>query len=132
MTFKDDRGTKTDAYQKCNQSPAGPIFQLQSTPYIIVCPAFFNIANLDDLPPDNNCLRISTYINRFQDNGRLLVQYRLWILAEMIVSFYLSSTTLTLIEDASDVNRCVRLAPADSMLNARSYVYYVACELRAT
>lgn len=118
---------RIDIYAQCVQNPTGPMFQLQTSPYIVICPIFFTMANLGDLPLDNTCLTVSTYINRFQENGRKLGQYRVWIILEMIVRYYITSKTLT-VPEIIDVNKCVRLSSKEASINARSYTYYVACE----
>lgn len=128
LGFRESDTKTSDAYTKCVQKANVPIYQLQNSPFILICPGFFELPSLGDLPVDNTCLTVSTYIDRFQESGQKLTQYRIWLLLDMIVRFYITSKVLNLLA-VGDVNSCVRLSSEQAAINPRSYTYYVACEI---
>ena len=115
----------SDAYTKCELETTIVAYNLVGSPFVVICPIFW--MSLGDLPPENNCLTISTYINRFRGDGQSLIQYKLWVILDMLARYYIHGATAKTLQVA-EVNKCVALSSKDSSMNARNYAYYVACE----
>lgn len=114
-----------DAYSDCVAHPSMLIYGLIGSPFVIICPNFWT--HVSSYPPPNNCLTVNTSIDRFRGNGESLIYYKLWMLFESIVNYYLSSRTLA-VGRILEVNQCVALNAQDARYNARSYLYYFACK----
>ncbi len=124
-----------DAYTDCVADPTMTSDYLGFSPprqYIILCPSFFT-SNLVSVPPLNTCLTVNTSINKFRGNGLELRVYKMWILLAMITHYYLYvSTGISATINTNDVNKCLRLAANQSLLNANNYLYYAASESSLT
>ncbi len=124
-----------DAYTDCVADPTMTSDYLGFSPprqYIILCPSFFT-SNLVSVPPLSTCLTVNTSINKFRGNGLEFRVYKMWILLAMITHYYLyASTGISATINTNDVNRCLRLAADQSLLNANNYVYYAASESSLT
>ena len=85
--------------------------------------------NIVSVPPPNTCLTVDQSTNRFNGNGQSVWLFKMWILLENIVHYYLFTTkgtqALTL-ADRNDPNKCFRIGAKASSLNAFNYVYYAA------
>ena len=118
-----------DAYTDCLANPKSPVSYFGFVPpkqFVVLCPSFFT-GNYAPVPPPNKCLTVSTYRNTFRGNGEDMRRYQMWILLDMIVRYYLyTSTGIFNPTIASDVNQCFRLAAKSSALNPYIYVYYAA------
>ncbi|MCJ1411309.1 hypothetical protein MMC19_005397, partial [Ptychographa xylographoides] len=135
-------GEPFDAFDRCNASIAA--LSLTGTKYIAICPLFWTTPALvtsPPAPPANNqpasdCLSLSRNKRQFRGtttnrHGAVkLVQYKVWVVLEEIVHSYiyaafgLGSHTNPL--DLYDSNAALALSAQDSLLNAPSYVLYVA------
>ena len=86
-------------------------------------------SNIVSVPPPNTCLTVNQSTNRFNGNGQSVWLFKMWILLENIVHYYLFTTkgtqALTL-ANRNDPNKCFRLGAEASSLNARNYIYYAA------
>ena len=118
-----------DTYTTCLEAGTNTASYLGFTPpkqYIIICPFFWS-SRITAVPPPNTCLTVSTYTNRYRENGQRQRFFRMWILLEELAHYYIYTSTLRLdAPDIYDVNKCVRLAAKTAYLNAISYVYYAA------
>ncbi|MCJ1317603.1 hypothetical protein MMC15_002928 [Xylographa vitiligo] len=142
LSGKTATGEPFDAFDRCG----GPVAALSftGTKYIAVCPVFWTAPEIVTSPPAppasnqpaSNCLRLSRNKGQFQGtttdrHGAIgLVQYKVWIVLEEIVHSYiyaafgLGSHPNPL--DIYDSNAAFALSAQDSLLNAPSYVLYVA------
>lgn len=135
-------GATLDAFDRC----VGPLVaaSMAGTKYIAICPSFWKSPELVTSPPSPsasnqpavNCLSLSRNQRQFKgtSNDRhgaaYLVQYKVWIVLEELVHSYIyaayglggHSDTL----DIYDANAAFALSAKDSLLNAPSYVLYVA------
>lgn len=122
-------GHPLDAYTDCLANPTTTSSYVGFVPpkqYIILCPSFFT-SNIVSIPPPNTCLTVDNSIKSFLGNGLNAWGYKMWILLGMIVHYYLyTSTGSTAITNVNDANKCFRLAPGQSVVNANNYVYYAA------
>ena len=90
-------------------------------------------SNIVSVPPPNTCLTVNQSTNRFNGNGQNVWLFKMWILLEDIVYYYLFTTTGTqafTLANRNDPNKCFRLGAEASSLNAFNYVYYAASEYR--
>ncbi|KAG7006868.1 hypothetical protein G7Y79_00012g032040 [Physcia stellaris] len=97
-------------------------------PFITLCELFWS-QRLPAYPPERNCIGVSKYTNWYRENGNSLVNFRLWVLLEELMHYYLYTETQNRIEEQAEVyniNDCVMLPANMAKLNAVSYVYYVA------
>ena len=129
-------GTITlDAYTECIQSPDVPLFLLQGTMQVAICPNSWANKYPISIPP-RNCLKVDTTINRFLSSGITISRYLPWILLEELAKYFIAATNLSSdggenLPNISDVNKCASLGAEQSILNTHSYVFYVASELNA-
>ena len=125
-----------DTYTTCVEAGTNPATYLGFTPpkqYIILCPVFWSSSTIPAVPPPNTCLSVSTYTNKYRDNGLRQRHFRMWVLLEELAHYYIYTSTLRKdAPDIYDVNKCVRLAAETAHLNAISYVYYAASKLLST
>ena len=117
--------SRVDYYYQCILDSNKGLMAISGTPYIVICPYFFS-TRVSDLPPAEDCLTINTSINRFQSTGSDFTNFRLWILLEGIVRYYIHATTRSWGTFATDANECTRLGPGQMMKNPSNYIYYVA------
>ena len=114
-----------DYYLQCLLDAYDSLMAISGTPYIVVCPYLF-ASGVSDLPPADNCLSVNTSINRFRTLGVDFTKFKVWIVLEAILEYYIYATTGSSGNIATDVNRCVRLGAKQMLANSRNYVYYVA------
>ena len=141
----DSTSPTTDAFTTCQQSPDMASYIIEDSPYIIICPSFFTTPTAGT-PPSigyptaapvpatnshaSNCLSVGISTNTFFGNGNSLTSYAPFLLLEVIVHYYLSSTIepSALGWEVFDPNGCAGLYAPQGVENAHSYVYYVASE----
>lgn len=116
-----------DYYLQCLLDAYDSLMPISGTPYIVVCPYLF-ASGAPDLPPADNCLSVNTSTNRFRALGVDLTKFKVWILLEAILKYYIYATTGSSGKIATDVNRCVRLGAKQMLKNPSNYIYYVASE----
>lgn len=114
-----------DYYYQCLLDPYDSLFAISGTPYIVICPYLFSSGD-PDLPPADNCLTVNTSINRFRQLGSDFKKFKVWILLEGIVHYYIYATTGISVDFATDANECARLGAAQTVENPSNYLYYVA------
>ena len=119
----DENGQQVDAYTRCGGGE-WPAMALLTTPYIVICPLFFTQAAVP-VQSSASCLKVRPYLNRFAQGGKSLIVYQVWHLLHELVHYYVYSTEQDSL-DVYGVNQCVDLPGGKAMLNAQSYVYYVA------
>lgn len=114
-----------DYYLQCVLDPHDSLIPISGTPYIVVCPYLFS-SGVPDSPPADTCLTVDNSIRRFQETGLDFTKFRVWILLEGILRYYIYATTASSAAFATDVNKCVRLGTKEMAENPSNYVYYVA------
>jgi len=135
-------GSRFDAYNSCRQSPTLSAQSLSGTPYIGLCPYFWDsglgtIAPVPLVPPLTKCLSVNAKnkfnLDRLGRAGPTLTQYGMWILLEEIVHIYLipeqtKSGLLNQMGDYEvyDANDVLALSADHTLMNAHSYLLYAA------
>ena len=129
-------GTKYDAYDGCLENPNLSSQSLTGTPYIALCPNFWDgsLGTVRALPPPNNCLTVNARnqfnVDRLGRAGPSMMLYGTWILLQQIVFVYLQPARLKrgIRESSSvfDANKVFKMTPDQTLMNADSYVLYVA------
>lgn len=114
-----------DYYLQCLLDAYESLIAISGTPYIVVCPYLF-ASGVPDLPPSDTCLSVNTSINRFRSLGLDFTKFKVWILLQAILKYYIYATTGSSGSIATDVNKCVRLGTRQTLENPSNYVYYVA------
>ncbi|MCJ1438986.1 hypothetical protein MMC27_008376 [Xylographa pallens] len=142
LSGRNSTGAPFDAFDNCGA--VGAARSLTGTKFISICPVFWTSPKLVTSPsappasnhPASNCLSLSRNQRQFQGttSGRhgavALVQYKVWVVLEELVHSYiyaafgLGSHSKPL--DIYDSNAAFALSAQDSLLNAPSYVLYVA------
>ena len=129
-------GRVFDAYTHCRENPTMSAASLSGTPYMALCPYFWDsgLGTIKALPPQNNCLSVNAK-NKFNRDrlgraGPKLTQWAMWVLLEEIVHVFLMPEQLkrgiTTPLEFYDANQVLGLSADDSLMNAASYVLYVA------
>lgn len=132
-------GSRFDAYDGCSQNPTLSAQSLSGTPYIGLCPYFWDsgLGTIAPVPPLNKCLSVNAKnkfnLDRLGRAGPALTQYGMWILLEEIAHIYLipeqkKRGLLAHISDYEvyDANDVLTLSADHSLMNAHSYVLYTA------
>ena len=134
-------GAKFDAYSFCLDRPTLAGQSLTGTPYIGLCPRFWESGlgtNLAFPPPTGKCLSVSPNnrfnVDRLGRAGPSVTHYAMWILLQMIIDIYLlpeqQRRGYPVGSNTFDANEIFLRLPADqSMVNAPSYVLYIASTL---
>lgn len=117
--------SKIDYYYHCLLNPYDSLIAVSGTPYVVVCPYLFS-SGVPDLPQADSCLETNISLNRFRTMGFDFTKFKVWILLEGIVRYYIYATTGSSGSFATDVNKCVRLGTRQMVENPSNYVYYVA------
>ena len=99
-----------DYYLQCLLDAYDSLMAISGTPYIVVCPYLF-ASGAPDLPPADKCLSVNTSINRFRVSGMDFTKFKVWILLEAILKYYIYATTGSSGDIATDVNRCGKTSP---------------------
>lgn len=114
-----------DYYLQCILDAYDSLIAISGTPYIVVCPYLFS-NGVPDSPPADKCLTVNTSIHRFREMGLDFRKFRVWILLEGILRYYIYATTGSSGSFATDVNKCVRLGAKQMAENPSNYIYYAA------
>ena len=125
VTFSED-GRQVDAYNLCRIHGQAPAMALLTTPYIVICPVFFTHPAIP-IQSTASCLTVDPHRNRFAQDGKNLIKYQLWHLLHELVHYYVYATQEAHL-DIYGVNACLVLRSKSALLNAQSYIYYVASE----
>ena len=119
-------GETGDMYTRCQQHPGGLLQGMHGTSFIVVCPQFYTLP-ITDSPPEEKCLTVNH--DRFKGNGWEMGFFRMWLVLQELVQFYLYAITGSE-TSVQDVNQAIWLGAKASTRNARNYLYYVASKLR--
>ena len=125
VTFSED-GRQVDAYTRCRILGEVPAMIFLKSPFIVICPVFFTHPGIP-IQSTASCLTVDPHLNRFVQNGKSLIMYQLWYILHELVHYYVYATKESHL-DIYGVNACLVLRSASAVLNAQSYVYYVASE----
>ncbi|KAL8867839.1 MAG: hypothetical protein Q9174_005397, partial [Haloplaca sp. 1 TL-2023] len=131
---------QVDVYTLCNENPDNTANYVNPSPYITLCPAFWEAGEpvmFGGIPPKGadgvpaeNCLGLSRRAKLFNPtdgaNGTGLIQWRMWILMEELLHYYIQLSTGRHGADSQRVNDVVRLSAADSLYTVQAYMYYAA------
>lgn len=102
---------------------------IKSTPFIIVCDTFFTAQGLHDLPLPNHCPTTNRYTNRFHTHGQQLLGFRIWMIFEILAHYYVRGRNrIHAVSSADEINKYINLEPKKSVINPRTYAYYLACK----
>ena len=123
VTFLDD-DRQVDAYTRCQSYDDAPAMALLTTPYIVICPVFFEHPAIP-APSPETCYTVDVSQNRFVQDGKSLVRYQLWHIMHELVHYYVYSATQKRV-DVYGINACLILSGRIAILNPQSYTYYVA------
>lgn len=119
-------GQVVDLYTHCLQSKIPVAAYAHPSPYIFLCPKFWT-GPYPNLLPQNSCLSVRRYINKFRGNGQTLIAFKMWILLEEIVHYYIFASPKASFEpEIYDVNKAFRLSADQAVINGVSYAYYAA------
>lgn len=132
-------GSRFDAYNRCREKSELSAQSLSGTPYIGICPYFWDsgLGTILPLPPPNKCLSVNAKnkfnLDRLGRAGPSLTQYGMWVLLEEIVNIYLipeqiKRGLLNQISDYEvyDANDVLALSADHTLMNAHSYLLYAA------
>ncbi len=123
VTFSENYD-RVDAFTRCHDLGEAPAYILLATPYIVICPAFFTQAAIP-VQSTASCLTVDSHRNKFVQDGKSLIKYQLWLILHELVHYYVYSIEEDTI-DIYGINFCLALPGRSAVLNAQSYVYYVA------
>lgn len=131
-----------DAFSGC-ANPVDTAGWNEGSPWIRLCPSFWTGQSpimYGDVPPPSvngapasNCLRVNRAGTRFSltDHyhiGYDLIQYRMWVMMEELVHYYVKLSSGRGAEDTGSANRVFRLSAEDSLYSAQAYMFYAASE----
>ncbi|KAL8672267.1 MAG: hypothetical protein Q9168_003268 [Polycauliona sp. 1 TL-2023] len=137
VRMKDGTGGETvgDAYTQCIESdPPLAARYLGPTPWIILCPTFFEQPQFPP-PGSESCPAIDRGTNRFARKqgidkmtaGSSVWQNQMWILFHEIVHYYHRAQPDNVrIPEAYNINEAWALSATDSIWNSENLVYYAA------
>ena len=115
---------QVDVFTRCQTYVGISAIALVGTPYIVICPAFFNRPVVPTKSPAN-CFTIDPQSNRYASDGRISINYQVWHIMHELVLYYVYSTKQKRV-DVYPVNACVDLPGRYAVLNPQSYIYYAA------
>ena len=123
ITFR-EKNRGVDAYTRCRSYTEAPAMALLGSSYIVLCPAFFNHLSI---PAASNasCYTINSTSNKFVQDGKSLVKYRLWHLMHEMIHYYVYASTQNN-ADVYGINACLAMPGSKAIMNPQSYTYYVA------
>ena len=125
VTFNESHSnTEVDAFTRCRTYIGIPSIALLGTPYIVICPAFFDHPVVPTKSPAN-CFSIDPQLDRYALDGRSSIKYQVWHIMHELVHYYVYSTKQKRV-DVYAVNACVNLPGGYAVLNPQSYTYYAA------
>ena len=114
-----------DVYDDCRQNPLWTAIYYSGLNYIFICPLFFS----QYIPPQpiGRCPAVDPTTNEFTGELKDLVQFKPYVLFHELAHFYVvpPSTENTQFE-IYDWNAAFALKAKRAILNAQSYVLYVA------
>lgn len=118
-----------DVYDDCRRNPLWTSVYHSGLNYVFICPLFF--ASAIPSRPISTCPTINSAINEFVGDLNGLIQYKPYILLHELAHFYVvpPSTENTQFE-VYDWNAAFALKAKRAVLNAQSYVIYVASKYR--
>ena len=125
ITYQEN-GRQVDVYTKCRSYLRAPAMALLTTPYIVLCPVFFEDPGVP-APSTASCYDIDTQRNQFVQDGKSLIEYQLWHVMHELVHYYVYTNTGKDM-DVYGINACLKLIGRDAVINPQSYSYYVASE----
>ena len=129
-----------DVYTLCDEDEVNTANWVNPSPYITLCPRFWDAgppimfggippAPADGVPAEN-CLGLSRRAKLFNPNdgghGTSLIQWRMWILLEELLHYYIQLSSQRHGADSQRVNDVVRLSAGDSLYTVQAYMYYAA------
>ena len=121
----DEKQEEIDAYDFCTSDSLIPAAMILPTPYIIICPMFFEEPAIPTVT-NTSCMSLDPkepYL--FTYDGRSPVEYQPWHLLHELVHFYVYASKDTY-KDFYGVNECIYLKGRTAILNPQSYSYYAA------
>lgn len=119
---------KVDALDFCSNSHGAPAAALMGTPYIIICPLFFEQPAIPSTSA-TDCFDIHPRIPHFfAQDGKAMVKYQMWHLMHEMVHYYLVTSKPKNYRDLDvyGVNQCLDLLGSQAVMNPNSYTYYAA------
>lgn len=125
-----------DAFQTCEDSKSLSATQLTGTPFIGICPYFWTsgLGSIAAIPSPGKCLTVNKN-NKFNNDrlgraGPKMTQWAMFVLLEEIIHNYLwpyeAERGITEHLEVYDANDVLALSAQDAVVNAASYVLYVA------
>ena len=115
---------RTDAYDRCQSSGYVTSITMLGTPYILICPKFYNFPSVPVMTP-TSCLTVDPSGSRFLQTDVSLVKYKIWHIIHELVHYYVWANKREKV-DIYNINKCVELPGRRAVLNAASYEYYAA------
>ena len=115
-------GKRVDAYTRCRSYTEAPAMALLTTPYIVICPAFWTHPAIPS-QSSTNCYDVGTQGKYFVQDGKSWVKYQIWHLMHEMIHFYVWATK-QMNDDVFGINQCVDLIGGRAVLNPQSYTYY--------
>ena len=123
------KGSFRDVYDDCRKNPLWAAIYYSGLNYVFICPLFFAAG----IParPASRCPTVNPATNQFTGSLNDLVQYRPYVLLHELAHFYVvpPSTENTQFE-VYDWNAAFALRAKQAIVNAQSYVLYVASKYR--
>ena len=114
-----------DVYDDCRKNPLWTVIYYSGLSYIFICPFFFS----PYIPPQpiGRCPAVDPTTNEFTGELKDLIQFKPYVLLHELAHFYVvpPSTENTQF-DIYDWNAAFALKAKRAILNAQSYVLYVA------
>ncbi|KAL8760682.1 MAG: hypothetical protein Q9184_003151 [Pyrenodesmia sp. 2 TL-2023] len=130
-----------DAFDTCvnpenHQTTGTSAIQMTGLPYMGICPYFWEsgLGGSFAIPSSGNCLTVNSRnrfnVDRLGRAGPKITQRGMFVLLEEIIHLYLwpeeQKRGITKHLEVYDANDVLKLAPQDAIMNAASYVLYVA------
>ena len=119
---------RIDAYDRCQSSGYVTSVALLGTPYILICPKFYNHPSVPVKTP-TSCLTVDPSGSRFLQNGLSLIKYKIWHIIHELLHYYVWANKREML-DIYNVNKCVDLPGRRAVLNPSSYEYYATSMCR--
>ena len=122
-----------------NQNPGGDLYYeymshispaivnlSRDATFVFLFPKFWNYPSVPSASP-STCLTVLPHFNNYKQNGEDYVSYQLWILLHEFIHLYTYDyNPKTVTEESFYVNDCLRLPASKAIINAQSYIFYVA------
>jgi len=118
-----------DVYDDCQQNPLWASIYHSGLNYVFICPLFF--ASAIPSRPVSRCPTIDSATNEFVGDLNSLIQYKPYVLLHELAHFYVvPPSTENMQFEVYDWNAAFALKAKRAVLNAQSYVLYVASKYR--